>query len=282
MNKESKLISDLETIAIKQSKNIEIENLKDEILKHWPLVSSQTTTTSIDVPNFLDRESFSCGLCYDEKTDFNDFLLIKTCGHYVCYECMNYYINSKLKNFYKTAGSFPCPSCDNQLDISLLINFCNYASLFNSYLQVSAEKKIFTIDNLRYCQSKDCSKILKVDLDSNPFGILSCLCGFKACLTCNQEPHFPAKCSQVKSYRKQIQDKEHFEIEENDYISLGKQCPSCKIYMEKNDGCNQMVCSSCNEKFCWDCENLWDKHLELNKGNYNCSNKGILTTEIEL
>ncbi|XP_017268585.1 E3 ubiquitin-protein ligase RNF144B isoform X1 [Kryptolebias marmoratus] len=36
-----------------------------------------------------------------------------------------------------------------------------------------------------------------------------------------------------------------------------KQCPMCGIYIERNQGCAQMLCKSCKHTFCWYClENL--------------------------
>ena len=33
-----------------------------------------------------------------------------------------------------------------------------------------------------------------------------------------------------------------------------KQCPKCKIYTEKNEGCNHMKCTECKFQWCWLCE----------------------------
>ncbi len=35
--------------------------------------------------------------------------------------------------------------------------------------------------------------------------------------------------------------------------STSKQCPSCKAWMQKLDGCNKMTCCRCHCYFCWLC-----------------------------
>ncbi|KAG5857085.1 hypothetical protein ANANG_G00014820 [Anguilla anguilla] len=32
-----------------------------------------------------------------------------------------------------------------------------------------------------------------------------------------------------------------------------KQCPMCRVYIERNQGCAQMLCKSCKHTFCWYC-----------------------------
>ena len=42
-----------------------------------------------------------------------------------------------------------------------------------------------------------------------------------------------------------------------------KQCPRCKIYTEKNEGCNHMTCTNCKFQWCWLCEGKYEY------GHYN-------------
>lgn len=32
-----------------------------------------------------------------------------------------------------------------------------------------------------------------------------------------------------------------------------KACPSCNNSIQKTEGCNKMICSACQTKFCWMC-----------------------------
>ncbi|KAK5983118.1 RBR-type E3 ubiquitin transferase [Trichostrongylus colubriformis] len=33
-----------------------------------------------------------------------------------------------------------------------------------------------------------------------------------------------------------------------------KRCPQCKIPIQRQSGCNMMVCSMCDTHFCWNCD----------------------------
>lgn len=42
-----------------------------------------------------------------------------------------------------------------------------------------------------------------------------------------------------------------FKLEEDD--APIKRCPKCKVYIERDEGCAQMMCKSCKHAFCWHC-----------------------------
>ncbi|MGH0132871.1 UNVERIFIED_CONTAM: hypothetical protein FKN15_016709 [Acipenser sinensis] len=42
-----------------------------------------------------------------------------------------------------------------------------------------------------------------------------------------------------------------------------KRCPKCKVYIERDEGCAQMMCKNCKHAFCWYCLGSLDCALAL-------------------
>jgi hypothetical protein len=93
------------------------------------------------------------------------------------------------------------------------------------------------------------------------------------CLKCNNAPHFPAKCSQISNYYKEL--KLNYDLsfgeEPEIYRSEGRRCPHCNLFVEKIGGCNHMHCTFCTKNFCWGCGK--------SEGHFTCSklNKSTMT-----
>jgi E3 ubiquitin-protein ligase RNF14 len=62
-----------------------------------------------------------------------------------------------------------------------------------------------------------------------------------------------------------------------EYIKeTSKQCPNCKSWMQKLDGCNKMVCSKCTCYFCWLCSKILsrnDPYSHFNQTQSSCFEK---------
>ena len=61
------------------------------------------------------------------------------------------------------------------------------------------------------------------------------------------------------------------ELAQNMWLKANtRPCPHCKAPIEKNDGCNHVVCKSCSFEFCWVCMKAWYLHtIETTDGKYN-------------
>ena len=44
-----------------------------------------------------------------------------------------------------------------------------------------------------------------------------------------------------------------------------KRCPVCRVPIERNDGCAQMMCKRCKHVFCWYCLTSLDVSKDLSK-----------------
>lgn len=36
-----------------------------------------------------------------------------------------------------------------------------------------------------------------------------------------------------------------------------RRCPSCSIFIHRDEGCNKVDCSLCGHTFCWECSGAW-------------------------
>ncbi|VTJ91594.1 Hypothetical predicted protein [Marmota monax] len=47
-----------------------------------------------------------------------------------------------------------------------------------------------------------------------------------------------------------------------------KRCPKCKVYIERDEGCAQMMCKSCKHAFCWYCLESLDVSTAAGPGGF--------------
>lgn len=101
-------------------------------------------------------------------------------------------------------------------------------------------------------------------MDAKP---VRCYCGHIFCYSCCENWHDPVKCSLLKKWIKKCDD----DSETSNWIAANtKECPKCKATIEKDGGCNHMVCKNqnCKADFCWVCLGPWEPH---GSSWYNCN-----------
>ena len=77
-----------------------------------------------------------------------------------------------------------------------------------------------------------------------------------ASFTCGENWHEPVKCALLRTWKKKCDD----DSETSNWIAANtKECPKCKVVIEKDGGCNHMVCKNqnCKADFCWVCLGPW-------------------------
>lgn len=137
--------------------------------------------------------------------------------------------------------------CQEILDdeiIKLLLNKNDI--LFVKYEKFKINRMVIANkDIMKFCPEINCGSYAKREDEITKF--VECLRGHQFCFNCTKGWHGIKDCEEVLD--------EDFEKWKNGkYI---KQCPNCKYWTEKNEGCNHMTCRACNSEWCWLCTKIY-------------------------
>eukprot|EP00088_Acartia_fossae_P006986 TRINITY_DN13237_c0_g1_i2.p1 TRINITY_DN13237_c0_g1~~TRINITY_DN13237_c0_g1_i2.p1 ORF type:complete len:511 (+),score=134.69 TRINITY_DN13237_c0_g1_i2:117-1649(+) len=186
------------------------------------------------------------------------------CGHLFCKQCWTDYLTTKIMDE-GVSQMIECPgSCDIIVDDQTVMNLTHdrvklkYQHLItNSFVQCNRL--------LKWCPSPDCNNAIKVQtVEAKP---VKCRCGHQFCFSCAENWHDPVRCTFIKKWTKKCDD----DSETSNWISANtKECPTCAATIEKDGGCNHVICknTSCKAEFCWVCLGPWEPH---GSSWYNCN-----------
>jgi len=107
--------------------------------------------------------------------------------------------------------------------------------------------------------------------------------GHRFCFTCGEGVHWPLTCELLAEWKRRVSDeisKVDGGNDDSDFNELAQKiwlkantrpCPKCDAPIEKNDGCNHMVCHNCHHEFCWICRQDWKLHSTDTGGFFRCN-----------
>lgn len=108
---------------------------------------------------------------------------------------------------------------------------------------------------IKWCVAPGCTKAIKVP-EGNQSAV-RCHCGHFFCFQCTQEVHDLIPCKLLRDFT----DTKVANFETATWlIQNSKQCPKCRVDIEKNGGCNHITCRVCRFEFCWICLYSWRSH----------------------
>jgi len=234
------IISDHEEICILfstcgyQTKNEEIYSTA--LKKGGPFLSAVESRLSGEI-----LELGYCSIC-TERSSLYRF----DCDHAFCYTCCTHWAKESLSSI-----SIPCPHKDCPVPISVHHLF---KLLFPKDMEFHLSllfRHSLSLMHFKWCPH--CSGGGYYDKDHDPNCAVACAyCGLTLCLNCDGFAHIGRSCEDTLKERTQ---------EEQDNViwktKNTKQCPQCKVNIEKNQGCPHMTCKSCTYQFCWVCLTKW-------------------------
>lgn len=196
------------------------------------------------------------------------------CGHVSCNECLKLLCEVKINDGSK---SIECAEtgCEAELPVSLIQDLVT-KELYDKFDKTMLVKTVEEISNSTYCPKVSCQYPIIDPPDDN--GLAVCpKCEYAFCVFCKKGYHGIENCDLTFDEKKKIAEAyknakkaERSELEKRygkkklkelvataeteKWIRKNSQkCPSCRVNIEKNDGCNKMICLKCKTKFCWLC-----------------------------
>eukprot|EP00931_Biecheleriopsis_adriatica_P053750 TRINITY_DN3153_c0_g1_i1.p1 TRINITY_DN3153_c0_g1~~TRINITY_DN3153_c0_g1_i1.p1 ORF type:complete len:532 (-),score=94.03 TRINITY_DN3153_c0_g1_i1:91-1686(-) len=206
-----------------------------------------------------------CSIC------MNDMDLISlSCSHGFCSECWTGYLHTQVDEG-KAAVSTRCPQhkCSRIVPSNFYTRFCD-EDRRKKYQEWCLRTYVEENSSVKWCTNpvgcQFCCEYGGVDTLE-----IRCNCSYTWCWGCGEEAHRPASCKTVNQWN----IKNSAESENISWIRANtKKCPKCHKPIEKNQGCNHMVCSKaggCGHEFCWLCLGDWAAHGTSTGGYYQCN-----------
>ncbi|CAI8030003.1 E3 ubiquitin-protein ligase arih1 [Geodia barretti] len=224
---------------------------------------SQTDSTTLQVRTqstaacgaaALPGQEFICDICM--LAYIFDAMCGLECGHYFCQECWDSYLKVMVMCEGRSQ-SIQCPAshCSIVVDEATVLRLLRKPEVRKKYQLLITSSFVQDHPHLRWCPAPGCSHaVLCTNADLQP---VVCECGHSFCFKCCEEPHEPVLCNYLTRWKKKCDD----DSETSNWIHVNtKECPKCRATIEKNGGCNHMVCSTCRCEYCWVCLGPWAPH----------------------
>lgn len=206
-----------------------------------------------------------CVICYQDKA-----LLSLGCRHGFCQDCWRQYLHVQVDDG-KSAILTRCPAhkCGRRVTAEVFHALCDDARK-DKYDEWYLRTYVDDNPSVKWCLNPEgCSNVIEYH-GSDPHEI-TCSCTYIWCWACGEEAHRPADCKTVNMWNV----KNSAESENISWIRANtKKCPKCHKPIEKNQGCNHMVCAKaggCGHEFCWLCLGDWSTHGTTTGGYYQCN-----------
>ena len=227
-----------------ENKNIKKDN-NIKLPKYCKIEIPKETLDSFQDPEI-------CTICYSNKINKNN-IAQKNCRHKFCDECIKTYLTKKIIDGEVLKITCLMGGCKNvytqeQIQANVAPN------IFNKYIKFYNIQKKLQNPNHTYinCAQVDCEEL--VDCTNINEGNVTCSLGHVFCRKCFKiGGHLPNEppCN-IDDLNVEFFNELNKENSYNVRVKY-KQCPKCKVLIEKIDGCNQMKCINCGFNFCWLC-----------------------------
>ncbi|XP_039955283.1 potential E3 ubiquitin-protein ligase ariadne-2 [Bactrocera neohumeralis] len=216
-----------------------------------------------------------CPVCASSQMGDKFFSL--SCGHAFCKDCWSTFFDTQIFQGISTQIGCMAPMCNVRVPEDLVLTLVTRPVMRDKYQQFAFKDYVKSHPQLRFCPGPNCQIIVRSpEVCAKRVICTSCHTSF--CFKCGMDYHAPTDCVVIKKWLTKCAD----DSETANYISANtKDCPKCHICIEKNGGCNHMLCFNCKHDFCWMCLGDWKTHgseyyeCSRYKDNPNIANESV-------
>lgn len=192
-----------------------------------------------------------CAVCWTAAED----AYRTPCGHFYCGSCFASQCSSAGEGDLPVRCFGDSGNCLRMLETQDIKDALP-SEAFEQLLQDSLTAHVRTNPkSFQYCPTPDCQHIYRVSPDGAVFTCPACLTA--VCTTCQITSHDGMTCALYRRIGTEG-DEEFRRWKEANGV---KDCPVCKVPIEKAYGCNHMECRNCETHICWVCLETFDEGL---------------------
>jgi hypothetical protein len=207
----------------------------------------------------LTVEHFDCPVCL-ESVPSRSTLIFPCCDYEVCKAC----VIQAMKVHMHNQSQMKCLGCS-----AMPSSFSAFMQRIERYADPAdalAWKTQLALKHVPDCrQCPNCDRIHAVDRASLAFPCVTCKgCSHQFCFE-HGDAHAGRNCPPP--------DSQHIESQMK-ITAISKECPDCKVPIERGGGCPHMRCALCACDWCWTCGKSWSargQHRELFNTSVNDS-----------
>ncbi|KZT68889.1 hypothetical protein DAEQUDRAFT_305132 [Daedalea quercina L-15889] len=197
------------------------------------------------------RHQVECPVCFDDVVS----PIKLECGHTWCKSCLQRYLRASVEN-----KSFPLTClgdearCSHRIPISVAQDVLSTKD-FEDVVHASFRAYVHSRPlEYHYCPTPDCEQVYRVASEDSVLQCPSCL--VRICPKCHSEYHEGNACRYSETVSQML-------FEEWKGSHDVKDCPNCKMTIEREAGCNHMQCTRCQTHICWNCRATFDTSGEV-------------------
>ncbi|KAM4704887.1 E3 ubiquitin-protein ligase RNF144B [Rhinophrynus dorsalis] len=188
---------------------------------------------------------------------------LQECSCIFCTVCLRQYVQLAVREGFGSPITCPDMVCSNrgilqEAEIACLVS----VDQLHLYQRLKLEREVHLDPCKTWCPTADCHTVCHVEVvdPGVPVPVDCSVCLIKFCSACKRTWHPELTCQESQPISVPAEKGVLISADVNACI---KQCPVCQIYIERNEGCAQMMCKNCKHTFCWYCLQNLDNDIFL-------------------